>query len=176
MGGARDVSADTAGLADHRSATFELTNGVKLYGGFAGTETVLSGHNPATHTTILSGDLGVTDDASDNAYHVVTMSETDASTILDGSTITGGNASVTRRSTAAFYIYSGSPTLRDLSSPTTPPVHGWRDVHQLRQPALTGVTFSDNSAGSGGGMNDYEGSPTLTDVTFSGNSAAPAAG
>ena len=169
---------DTAGLADHRSATFELTNGVKLYGGFAGTETVLSGRDPATHTTILSGDLGVTDDASDNAYHVVTMSETDASTILDGSTITGGNASGdTAVHGGGIYIFSGSPTLRDLviTDNAAQSMGGGMFINSA-SPALTGVTFSDNSAGSGGGMNDYEGSPTLTDVTFSGNSASSGGG
>ncbi len=39
---------------------------------------------------------------------------------------------------------------------------------------LTNVTFSGNSAQSGGGMYNDDGSPTLTNVTFSGNSARSA--
>jgi len=44
-------------------------------------------------------------------------------------------------------------------------------------PTLTGVTFSENTAGSsGGGMYLQDSSPTLTDVTFSGNTAGSSGG
>ena len=39
-------------------------------------------------------------------------------------------------------------------------------------PTLTNVTFSGNSAYTGGGMYNQQSSPTLTNVTFSGNSAS----
>ena len=46
-------------------------------------------------------------------------------------------------------------------------------MYNARQssPTLTDVTFSDNSAVSGGGMYNNGSSPTLTDVTFSANTA-----
>jgi len=40
-------------------------------------------------------------------------------------------------------------------------------------PTLTGVTFSDNTGGLGGGMYNDNSSPTLINVTFSGNKASP---
>ncbi|MBA3469521.1 MAG: hypothetical protein H0T53_07740, partial [Herpetosiphonaceae bacterium] len=60
--------APTTSAAD-RSATFQLVNGVALYGGFAGVETELSQRNIAAYTATLSG-------AFAQSYHVVTGSGT----------------------------------------------------------------------------------------------------
>src|SRR4051812_10536783 len=84
-----------------RSATFQMKSGVKIYGGFVGTETDLSQRDPATHISTLSGDLLGNDSGaatgnnatrSDNSYHVVSSSGTNATAMLDGFTITAGNA------------------------------------------------------------------------------------
>jgi hypothetical protein len=70
-----------------------LTGGVSIYGGFAGYETELSQRDPVKNKTILSGDLGQKDDDADNAYHVLVAVGALGGTVLDGLTITGGNAS-----------------------------------------------------------------------------------
>jgi hypothetical protein len=134
-----------------RTATFQLKNGVALYGGFAGTETSREDRDWTLHETILSGDIGTVGDDSDNSYHVVTGSGTDATAILDGFTITGGKAE------GAWYEPSsrGAGMYNDIGSPT-----------------LTNVTFTSNSAQfDGGGMYNNGGSPTLTNVSFNANSA-----
>ena len=77
---------------DVRSASFSLVDGVSLYGGFAGTETSLDQRDLSVCTTILSGDLGVSGDVSDNAYTVVYCGENIVAT-LDGLAITDGYAS-----------------------------------------------------------------------------------
>ena len=65
------------------SATLELKNGVKLIGGFAGTETLASQSIPAGHVTILNGG-GTTTVVSglDNAASTVLIVITVVATVL----------------------------------------------------------------------------------------------
>ncbi|HXO74914.1 MAG TPA: choice-of-anchor Q domain-containing protein, partial [Puia sp.] len=74
-----------------RSATFSLPIYVNLYGGFNGTETDVSQLDPTLNPTILSGDIGVAGNASDNCYHVVTVNNTGWPTLHD-LTIANGQA------------------------------------------------------------------------------------
>ena len=64
-----------------RDATFQLRSDLAVYGGFEGTEILISERDWITNTTILSGDIGIIDDSADNCYHVVTASGTN--TVLD---------------------------------------------------------------------------------------------
>ncbi len=91
-----------------RNATFQLKNGVGVYGGFAGAETLRAQRNYMTSVTILSGDLDGNDNSNvrydeptraENSYHVVTGSGTDSTAVLDGVTVSGGNANITFSST-----------------------------------------------------------------------------
>jgi hypothetical protein len=184
-----------------RTATFQLKNGVALYGGFSGAETVRDQRNPdpATNNTVLSGDIGTPGVTGDNSYHIVTGSGTDNTAGLDGFTVTAGNASPSQGG-GGMYNNPGSPTLTNVtfssnraslngggmynnsgSSPGLTNVTfsgnvavnslGGGMYNQNNSPALTNVTFSGNSAYFGGGMYNNTSSPTLTNVTFSGNSA-----
>ncbi|TVR86203.1 MAG: HYR domain-containing protein, partial [Saprospirales bacterium] len=75
-----------------RTISFEMKEGVALYGGFEGNETDLSERDPENNVTVLSGDIGVQGDTSDNSYQVVTAGGGISNVILDGFTITLGNA------------------------------------------------------------------------------------
>jgi hypothetical protein len=159
-----------------RSATFYLKNGVALYGGFIGAETLRSQRDFVANVTILSGDIGVVGDASDNSYHVVNGGGTDATTVLDGFTITGGNAAEGSTHTyygGGMYNNAGSPTLANLifSNNTTTSSGGGMANQHGSNPVLTNVVFSNNSATFAGGMSNEDSNPILTNVTFSGNSA-----
>ncbi|MHC4127703.1 MAG: right-handed parallel beta-helix repeat-containing protein [Planctomycetota bacterium] len=75
-------------------------------------------------------------------------------TILDGFTITGGNA------TGVFPDNVGGGMFNDASS----------------SPTVSHCTFSGNTASSGGGMYIRSGSPTVTDCTFRLNTVSNAGG
>ena len=164
-----------------RTISFELKNGVAVYGGFVGMETLLSERDPKTNVTTLSGDIGVGDSVSDNSYHVVVGSNTDSSAILDGFTITAGyaNGIDTNASGGGMYNNNGNPSVMNLifSGNSAFEGGGGMSNEPYGNPALTDVTFSNNSAGWGGGMsNEFYSSPTLTNVTFNNNLADLAGG
>ena len=73
-----------------RSASFNMVNNVSLFGGFDGTESTEEQRDISGNPTVLSGDIGVPDDNSDNNYHVVVA--TDVSGLIDGFIIKNGNA------------------------------------------------------------------------------------
>ncbi|MEL7124486.1 MAG: right-handed parallel beta-helix repeat-containing protein [Bacteroidota bacterium] len=181
-----------------RSSTFQLCNNVALYGGFsgAGTETLLSERDFENNVTILSGDLQqndsqqpiVTDIATltsndDNAYNVVTGSGTDNTAILDGFTITGGNAnddfSVPDNVGAGMYNENGSPTISNsVFSGNNAFIFGGGMFNSAgSSPTISNSVFSGNNAISdGGGMFNDNSSPTISNSVFSGNNATNGGG
>lgn len=82
-----------------RTVSFSIPTGINIYGGFNGTETLLSERNWLVNKTILSGDLlgndagawGYTEvNRGDNSYHVVVINGDDVT--LDGLTVSDGHA------------------------------------------------------------------------------------
>ena len=73
-----------------RSSKFIIPPGTHVYGGFTGTETLREQRQVAGSPTILSGDIGITSNGSDNSFHVVLPLQ---DSVLDGFTIRDGNAS-----------------------------------------------------------------------------------
>ncbi|MGD1846374.1 MAG: choice-of-anchor D domain-containing protein [Salibacteraceae bacterium] len=103
----RTTIAATAGTLNNQANTFEIKDGVDLFGGFAGTETTLAQRNIIANPTILSGDLGVAGTITDNAYHVVTLQVFSTLETFDGLTISDGYAlahpTLNQRGGGAFY-------------------------------------------------------------------------
>ncbi len=170
------------GETDPRYPHFRMVEGVAIYGGFAGGETTLDGRNDygegGAYETILSGDIGTENDSTDNCYHVFYHPDTlglTASAVLDGFTITGGNADGTAGGISnvggGMYNNSSSPTLRNITfSGNTANTYGGGMYNDDSSPTLTNVTFSGNSVNTyGGGMYNDDSSPTLTNVIFSEN-------
>ncbi len=158
-----------------RKATFQLISGVAVYGGFPSGGSEWSERDPKRHETILSGNIGLRGDA-DNSYHVVTGSGADSNAVLDGFTITAGNAdgNFEDASGGGMYNQQGSQTVTNctFSGNSGTALGGGMYNTGFCSPTVTDCTFSGNSAGGGGGMcNTGFSSPTVTDCTFSGNSA-----
>ena len=97
-------------MADARNSTFTLIEDVEIYGGYpAGGGT----RDPDANPTILSGDLDQDGTAANNAYHVLWGgSSISAAVVLDGFTITAGNAnggSGIQKRGGGIYCDSASP-------------------------------------------------------------------
>lgn len=162
-----------------RTNTFQLKNGVEIYGGFQGTEASRAQRQWETYHSILNGDLNYNDSGlanlDDNSYHVVTATGTNASAVLDGFFITGGNANGSDPSDRGGGITNvgGSPTLRNLVILGNHALHGaGMNNRENAAPMLSHITFKDNSAASfGGGMTNSYSLPVLINVDFIRNTA-----
>jgi parallel beta-helix repeat protein len=175
-----DQSAET--ILGSRTATFQLRSGVVIKGGYAGFgEAAPSRRNIGLYKTILSGDINTIGVNSDNSYHVVTGNGTDANTVLDGFTVTAGDANAynTYDKGGGMYNYSGSPTVLCCTFIGNFAENcGGGMYNELGSPTVINCTFTSNSAGViGGGMFNYDySSPLVTDCTFTGNSAGNSGG
>jgi predicted outer membrane repeat protein len=141
-----------------RDASFELINGVNLCGGYAG----IGAPDPdqrdiEANETILSGDL-VGDDGPDflnnaeNSFQVVNAVLVDDTAVLDGFSITAGNA--------------------NGGAPDSPLRYGGGIWNVVATPMLSHCTVRQNSARFGAGVVVINGShPKLTNVSFVGNRA-----
>ena len=174
-----DRDTNHPGGTGSRTATFQLKNDVAIYGGFPSGGGNWASRGPNIYQTILSGDIGVADNNSDNSYHVVTGSGTNSTAILDGFTITKGNASQSGppynlERGGGMYNATGSPTITNCTfSYNSATNQGGGLSNTGSSPTLTNCTFSGNSASyRGGGMFNGSSSPTLTNCNFSGNSAS----
>ena len=189
-------SADPSGSGD-RTATFQLINSVAIRGGYAGFgEPDPNARDVELYETILSGDLDGNDidiidinhpwdlltepTRGENSYHVLTGSGTNATAVLDGFTITAGNANALSFPPSPAYdrgggvfIGDGSPSLTSCTlRENAADIQGGGIVVRYGSPTLTGCTFSRNSVRWwGGGMYNLTGSPSLTNCTFIRNSA-----
>jgi len=158
-----------------RTATFQLINGVTIKGGYAG----FGAPDPNVrdielYKTTLSGDLNGNDamvvdpcelldepSRDENNYHVVTASDCDINTVLDGFTVTAGNA-------------NGSPD--DECDRGGGMFNNGHD--NPCSPTVTGCMFIGNSAAQyGGGMFNYEHgdgecNPILTNCRFIRNASS----
>ena len=173
-----------------RSASFSLLNNVTLYGGFEGTETALDQRDWTVHETILSGDLGIQNDASDNACTVVFCGKYVKSTI-DGIKITGGNADLLNENylidsrNGYDFIYGVVPSGKDCGGgifnrgslsvansiiTACSVTNEGGGIYNKGKLTVTNSTICGNDAKSGGGIsNDRD--LTVTNSTISGNHA-----
>ncbi len=160
-----------------RAASFTLINGVAVYGGFAGTETALDQRDPAANVTVLSGDIGVEGGNSDNSYHVLVGSGTAANAILDGFTVTGGNANgaaAPLNQGGGLYVYGGSPTLNNCIFIANAATQNGAGLYlDTSSPKITHTKFLNNTGLNQGGAiyNRYNGNLTLINCLLAGNTA-----
>ena len=181
---------------NNRDNAFVLKAGVKIYGGFAGTENTLAGRNWQSNETVLSGDFNDNDvvnssgtsltisNNSENAYHVVISAGNMGTAVLDGFTIKGGNASVSSQITVNSVainrslgggMYNANTnsalTISNCSFLANRGLHGGGMYNLSSSPAVMNCTFQTNlSANNGAGMyNISASSPVINNCVFTGN-------
>lgn len=181
------------------SFSFQLVDGVAIYGGFAGGETQREDRNPVANVCILSGDMLGNDlggptyfpfDASynENAYHVVQGDGVGPTAVLDGFTIEGGKASLSPPGAdegrgGGIYLNNSSPTLSNLIiQRNLSLVFGGGLFCSAGDPAITSCQFIENysddalGGGSGGGAYMFGSLAVFDDCEFSKNDAPSAGG
>ena len=181
---------------DRRFASFVLKPAVKLMGGFAGYSALPTwqwdDRNPHAYVTVLSGDLDRNDAPIDpnnreavlgllsapgraeNSYHVVTLSNTSPGTLLDGFTITGGNAngqSDAARQGGGILANMASATIRDCTIRACSAFNAGGGLYtHMGDPKVLGCAFIANYAEySGSGMFNWGADPNISACVFEHN-------
>ncbi|WP_057265447.1 hypothetical protein [Acidovorax sp. Root219] len=154
-----------------RSIAFAINRPVKLYGGFAGTETALAQRSADSRLTVLSGDIGTPVVSADNSHHVVVIGGLGAGaraasvagiyqpadTVIDGLSIVHGRADGASHASGGGLYCNGA------------------GQGSVCSPSIANVSFRGNwarddggavySLGAAGGAS----SPGITQSTFIGN-------
>jgi hypothetical protein len=167
--------------------TFRLGRGIRLLGGFSGSETEADDRNPGLHPTILSGDLGADDLDPDhdgvrshpseiqgvNSAVVITCDpDDDGPPSMDGFVVTGGDSLI-------LPGHLGSALVANRSFVT---VTACRFVGNRAQgggavfveggsPVFRGCTFAGNRGGIAGALLNMNGEPLIDRCRFIGNEA-----
>jgi len=147
----------TPGSRAGRKASFVIPAGVKVYGGFIGTEVSADDRAPGAMSE-FSGEIGDQELTSDNAYTVITMKSSGKNvSVLDGIHVTGGNSRNFREglnngsSGGGLYIAA--------------------EAGSLSSHMISNCVFEDNTAHNGGAVLVDTGLPSFVNCVFRNNRA-----
>ena len=162
---------------------FSLRNGVSVLGGFPSTNdaVTLADRDPRQFETVLSGDIGVQDERSDDSFHVFyhpSSAALDETAILDGVVITKGRAGPTI-SSAPWHNQGGgmrnescSPTLFNcVVRSNFAKYEGAAIYNKGCHPLLVGCDIRNNYASQAGGLYNNNSSPIVSNCVFTANTA-----
>ncbi|MBP7534841.1 MAG: right-handed parallel beta-helix repeat-containing protein, partial [Chitinophagales bacterium] len=186
--------------SDPRDKTFYVKDGVKIYGGFAGTETLLSERNITANITTLSGDFNSNDAVSgsgstlsitgntENAYHVVLASAPTSGGLgvtVDGFSIIGGNANtntvvtvngnnVARDNGGGIFTTNGTNTLTNNLIYNNAAANGGGIFTRngLNSTISNNTIYNNATSINGGGIFTTNGTDMVTNNTIYGNKTA----
>ncbi|MBL9002118.1 MAG: hypothetical protein JNK25_13380 [Phycisphaerae bacterium] len=144
----------------NRNASFELVQGCKILGGFAGVESLASQRDPESNAVYLSGDIA-SQLTSDNSYHVLRITNVNSTAVLDGVTITGGNhnAAGNENKGGGAWITNASPTFRNVRfvGNNADGVGGAVFCEGSSGPTFEACLFLNNTSDKHGGAIDFRG-------------------
>lgn len=164
-----------------RSATLWFA-GVTLLGGYSGLDDPPNAdeRNTERNRTILSGDLAGNDapgftNRAENSYHVVTFGPADTSGVIDGVTVTGGNAdgSDPHDAGGAIYIAGATAMIHDVQLTGNQAMRGGAIHNASGELSLIGCVLTGNEAASwGGAIDNFSASAILVNCVLVGNRTA----
>jgi hypothetical protein len=167
-----------------RTESFSLMNGVEIYGGFLGGEATEFERPPiGSAPSILDGDLAGNDGSNiftDNSYHLIRTTGTNATAVIDGFVVRSGNANLASgnndRGGGILLIGGVSPTIRNCEFVANRCTFGGGAGYiNGSTPRFTNCRFINNLGGSFGGAFDMNNAAARFDrCYFEGNSASRA--
>ena len=174
------------GGSGYRHRSFQMKEGVEIYGGFAGNENPdsfnVNDRNLLSNETILSGDIYNFGAPLHYSYHVFYHPEglgLTGAAILDGFTVSEGNANETGQHESvggAFYNLYNYPTIRNCIIKNNYAMIAGGGIFNSHAGAIRIINclFYNNEAGSlgGGAVYNYQGSHAfMISCTFSKNTS-----
>lgn len=163
-----------------RFAAFQLKTGVGIYGGFPIGGGSWDDRDINSHETILNGDLNGNDvgfaNNADNSYHVARALDTDSTAVLNGFTITAGNAdgSGMEGDGGGMSNYRSSATITHCTFKANfTKKRGGAIANKQCNLTVANCIFSSNYAdNAGGAIFNQNSDPLLINCTFIDNSAS----
>ncbi|MCY7290728.1 MAG: M36 family metallopeptidase [Ferruginibacter sp.] len=180
-------------LTTNRDMSFVMKNNLAVYGGFPNTgNPTFAQRNTVSNITTLSGDIGITNDATDNSYHVISnVAGLNNTAILDGFVITNGNANGTgsfRNAGAGMLNNAGGASgtcnpifdnciFKNNSASLNGGAIYNNGVNATASPVFTNCVFQNNNAANGAafyndGSTSGVSNPIIVNTTFIGNTAS----
>jgi hypothetical protein len=165
-----------------RGASFNMVPGTAMYGSFTGTETSLAQRRLVSGKTVLSGEIGVPKDRTDNSLHVIVGAD---HSVLDGFSIIGGcadgegpdrfgaglhNCGITMRITNCRFAYNRAASAGGATDNTV------ADNGRACSVSYINCLFEGNCAPQGGAVRNDKAALTITNCTLTGNLAEIAGG
>ncbi len=166
-----------------RTASFQLKKGVRIYGGFTGSETLSAARNYANNPTILSGEVGIKNYTDDNSYHVIFHPSglgLDTTAVLDGFTIRGGCANGNGHQHSGGGIYTDNNVFKiknckiieNSANNADAKATGGGIYLSSSNISIENCQISNNScAWDGGGMYIVNSSPSITNCLITKNTS-----
>ena len=103
-------------LTNNRQIPFHIPNNTFVFGGFPTGGSTFALRNPSLYPTLLSGDIGTVNNNADNVYHVLKVDSAQLNLLLDGVTLTRGNANgVGDNSQGAAVFCLGTLTMQNVT-------------------------------------------------------------
>jgi hypothetical protein len=161
-----------------RTVSFSLIDGVTMSGGFQ--TGGVAGPDPALYETVLSGDLAANDlpgfaNNGENSYHVVSGdSSVTAAAVVDGFTVTAGNANGTAPQDSGGGVHNkgASPTIRSMKIVGNAAYFGGGIYNENSTGLLIDSTVSSNDASQGGGVFNTNSDVAIMSIRISNNRAS----